>query len=77
MNRSYVFHPLPDKDNSQLINKFDLHNVLNNKRTSIYENVKMRLCIDERVVRVLLFNDDKILLENLRNYFYGDDYKKL
>lgn len=77
MNKSYVFRPLNNTDNSQLIHKFGLNYVLSNGRTSIYENSNMRLSIDKKVIRVLLFDDNKILLENLRNYFYGEEYTKI
>ena len=62
----FVFSQKP----SQLIHTFNLSNILINERTAIYENTNMRLSIDKKVIRVLLFREDKILLEELRNFFY-------
>lgn len=76
MIKTCVFH-LPN-DSKDMINKFKLNKVLSNSRTSIYENRNMRFCIDKKVVRVLLYNgNDNVLLEQVRNYFYGEKYEKL
>lgn len=78
MSKSYVFRPIANEENSQVIHKFNLDYVLSNDRTSIYENSDMRLCFDKKLIRVMLFNNNnKILLEDLRNYFYGEEYAKL
>lgn len=74
MNKSYVFRVLTEAKNLQLVHKFKLEKILSNDRTTIYENSEMRLCVDKKVVRVLLFEENKLLLENLRNFFYGEKY---
>lgn len=72
---SFVFH-LP-ADNNDMIHKFKLKNILNNSRTSIYQNDFARFSIDKNVIRVLLFDkNNKTLLEEIRNYFYGEEYEK-
>lgn len=76
MSNSFVFH-LP-KDSDEMIHKFNLHNVLTNSRTSIFENDRARFSIDRKVVRVLLFDENNLtVLEEIRNYFYGEQYEKL
>lgn len=76
MDNLFIFH-LPEKP-SEMIKKFNLHNIITNNRTSIFENDTARFSIDQKVVRVLLFDkNNKILLEEIRNYFYGEQYEKL
>ncbi len=76
MIKTCVFH-LPN-NSKEMIHKFKLNKILSNSRTSIYENENMRFCIDSKVVRVLLYNGtDNKLLEQVRNYFYGDKYEEL
>ncbi|MCR2050648.1 hypothetical protein NSB25_25785 [Acetatifactor muris] len=73
MTKSLVFN-LPS-DSTSMINKFQLEKVLSNARTSIYQNDYMRFSVDNSVVRVLLYNENDInLLEQIREYFYGEDY---
>lgn len=72
---SFVFR-LP-ADNNDMIHKFKPKNILNNSRTSIYQNNFARFSIDKKVIRVLLFDENnKTLLEEIRNYFYGEEYEK-
>lgn len=78
MNKSYVFRVLTERKTNQLIYIFNLNKILSNHRTTIYENKKMRLSVDKEVIRIILFDDnDKTLLENLRNFFYGKRYEQL
>lgn len=75
MTNSYVF--LLPNDSEDMIHKFNLKMVLSNSRTSIYQNEFARFSIDNKVVRVLIYNkDNNIQLEKIREYFYGDDYEK-
>ena len=61
-----------------MVHKFNLNEVLKNKRTSIYQNEYVRVSIDKQVVRVLLFDEKNIdLLEKMRKYFYGEEYERL
>ena len=75
MTKSYNFL-LPNNFNENTIHMFNLRKVLANDRTTIFQNDEMRFCIDSgKVVRVLLFDENNnILLEKLRNYFYGEEY---
>lgn len=76
MNKNCVFH-LPS-DSNDMVHKFNLNEVLKNKRTSIYQNEYVRVSIDKQVVRVLLFDEKNIdLLEKMRKYFYGEEYERL
>lgn len=76
MIKTCVFH-LPS-DSKDMIHKFKLNKVLSNSRTTIYENGNMRLSVDRKVVRILLYNaNDNVLLEQIRSYFYGEEYEKL
>lgn len=73
MTKSLVFN-LPS-DSVDMVHIFKLEKLLSNARTSIYQNDDMRLSIDTKVVRVLLFNENNAnLLEQIRKYFYGEDY---
>lgn len=73
MTKSCVFRlPL---DSYKIIDKFNLKKVLINKRTSIYENENMRFSFDNKVLRVLIFNEDENILNNLYDYFYGGQYE--
>ena len=75
MTNSYVF--LLPNDSEDMIHTFNLKMVLSNSRTSIYQNEFARFSIDNKVVRVLIYNkDNNIQLEKIREYFYGDDYEK-
>lgn len=77
MIKSCVFQ-LPTNSKEKMINTFELKQVLSNNRTSIFQNEEMRFCIDKKVVRVVLFDKDNVvLLEKLRRYFYGEEYEKL
>lgn len=77
MIKNYVFN-LPTSSKDNMVRKFDLQEICSNSRTSIWQNKEMRFCIDKRVVRVILFNENnEALLEKLRGYFYGEEYKKL
>ncbi|MBD5395898.1 MAG: hypothetical protein HDR71_16925 [Lachnospiraceae bacterium] len=76
MYKNCVFR-LPANSND-MIYKFNLNQLLTNSRTSIYQNDFARFSIDNKVVRVLLFDENNIdLLEQIRTYFYGDAYEKL
>ena len=58
-----------------MIEIFNLHPILKNDRTSIYENESARFSVDKEVVRVLLFDENnQSLLEQIRSYFYGQEY---
>lgn len=77
MSKACVFRKNTDSNvNFNIVNKYRLKKLLENKRTSIYSNEEMRVSIDKSVVRVLIFDENNIkLLENLRGYFYGNDYE--
>ena len=77
MNNSCVFR-LPNTFNEDSVLKFGLHKILSNDRTTIFQNDQMRFCVDKTVVRVLIFDDNNYdLLENLRMYFYGEEYENV
>ena len=74
MNKSCVFR-LPNTFNENSVLKFGLQKILSNDRTTIFQNDQMRFCVDKTVVRVLIFDENnKSLLENLRMFFYGEEY---
>ena len=74
MDKSFVFYsPL---DSGKVIKKFNLIKITSNDRTSIYQNDKMRFSFDKKVLRVLVFNDNKETTNTLYNYFYGEQYEK-
>lgn len=77
MIKNCVFRkPTVSNDNFNIIHKFGLNKLLENKRTSIYSNEEMRVSIDKNVIRILIFDDKNTeLLENLRGCFYGNDYQ--
>lgn len=77
MIKTCVFRkPTVSNDNFDIIHRFNLNKLLSNNRTSIYSNDEMRVSIDKKVIRVLIYDDRNItLLEKLRGYFYGDEYQ--
>lgn len=73
MTKSCVFHlPL---DSDKTIHNFKLKKILSNDRTSIYENESMRFSFDRKVLRVLIFDANEDKVNNLYNYFYGEQYE--
>ena len=72
MIKTCVFHkPAVTDAVLDVIKKFSLHKLLENKRTSIYSNDQMRMSIDQKVIRILIYDDKNTnLLENIRGYFY-------
>lgn len=74
MNKSFVFYSPLDSD--KIIKKFNLTKIISNERTSIYQNDKMRFSFDKKVLRILVFNDNKDITNTLYNYFYGEQYEK-
>ena len=74
MDKSFVFYSPLDSD--KVIKKFNLKKITSNERTSIYQNDKMRFSFDKKVLRVLVFNDNKETTNTLYNYFYGGQYEK-
>lgn len=76
MNKTCVFQkPTASNDNLNIIHKFSLDKILENKRTTIYCNEEMRVSIDKNVIRILIFDSDNTnLIEKLRGYFYGNEY---
>ncbi len=76
MTNSYVFK-VPN-DSIDMIHTFNLKPILSNTRTSIYQNEFARFSIDKKVVRILLYNEkDYYILQEIRNYFYGEQYEKI
>ncbi len=79
MIESLVFRiPTVSKDNEKFVYDLNLKKILENDRTTIYQNSVMRLCVNENIARILVFdkaNDE--LIENLREYFYGKDYTSI
>lgn len=81
MIKSLVFH-IPETSNEKEKIVYDLNldlkKILSNDRTTIYQNNNMRLSVDEKHIRVLLFDESNTsLLEKLREYFYGYEYKRI
>lgn len=81
MTESLVFRiPVTSKDTENFVYDLGLNlkKVLSNDRTTIFQNSDMRLSVDKKHVRVLLFNNkNEMLLEYIREYFYGEEYKRL
>lgn len=78
MNKTCTFRAPTDDKVNILVYTFHLKLLLSNERTSIYENEYMRLCIDKKVIRVLIFDkNNTLLIEKLRTYFYGDEYNNI
>lgn len=77
MIKDYVFQkPADSKEN--LISFWGLCKLLENDRTAIYQNGEMRLSIDQKVVRVVIFDEENDgLKERLRRYFYGEEYEAI
>ena len=60
-------------DIEKLITDFNLHHILTNNRTVIYENKDMRVSIDKMVIRVMVFEGYKReLIERVKEYFYNN-----
>lgn len=77
MTKNCVFR-LPQNSIDTMIQNLELRKMLSNDRTTIYQNDDMRFCVDEKVVRVLVYDENNnSLIECLRNYFYGDAYERL
>lgn len=75
MIKSYVFH-LPKNSKEKIINAFNLKKIASSDTTDIFQNDDMRFSVEKKVIRVLLFDKNNvILLEKLRNYFYDEEYK--
>lgn len=69
---------LPSNSKEDMIDTFNLKEVLSNERTNILQNEKMRLCIDCKVVRVVIFDEkNEALLEKINKYFYGEEYGQI
>lgn len=81
MSELFVFRiPTASKEKNDFVYDLglNLQKILSNSRTTIYQNEEMRLCIDEKIVRIKLFdNNNYKLIEKLREFFYGEEYKKL
>lgn len=79
MNKTFVFHiPPVSKEKADVVQVFNLKKVLQNERTKIYQNEEMRLCIDKKVIRVLIFDEgNKELEERLQEYFYDEELSKI
>lgn len=81
MNKLFVFRiPTASKDKKDFVYDLglNLNKVLTNDRTTIYQNNEMRLCVDEKIVRVKLFDKTNYaLIEILREFFYGEKYREL
>lgn len=72
MTKNLIFIKPKNKEN-QIINDFNLQEVLKNDRTHIYQNKELRMSFDKEVIRVLVFNsEDKNLIETLEKYFYEE-----
>ena len=72
----FVFEKPKNKD-KVIIEDFHLDKlVLQNERTSIYENNKVRFCFDSKVIRVFILDDsDDILKTRIQKYFYEKQWK--
>lgn len=77
MNNLYIFQKSTEPMIDQLIHIFNLKKKLSNQRTTIYQNENMRLSFDQSVTRVFLFENDKNILESLREFFYGEYYTNI
>lgn len=72
MNQSLLFSRQV-VDTEKLIRDFSLHLILENDRTAIYESSDVRVSIDEKVIRVLVFNGCNYdLVQRVKDYFYGN-----
>lgn len=58
-------------DRQSIIDAFVLEKLMENSRTTIYQNKFMRMAFDKKVVRVLVFHEDKVIERKLYRYFYG------
>lgn len=80
MTESFVFRMPASKEKYNFVHDMglDLKKILSNSRTVIYQSNEMRLSIDEKVVRVMLFDkNNDALLEKIREFFYGEKYAQL
>lgn len=73
ISRSHVFHIPTDSNN--IIARFKLKKIVSNDRTTIYENGNLRFSFDDKVVRVLFFDDKQSTLDEVYSYFYGEQYE--
>ena len=55
MSRNCVFQ-LPENSKEDMIGTFKLDKVLSNNRTDIFQNAEMRVSMDKKVVRVVVFD---------------------
>lgn len=79
MIKTHFFNPPSvQKSSMELIDKFELHKILENNRTKIYQNNDMRMCVDHNIIRILIYDENNCsLLEKIRGYFYGEEYTRL
>ncbi len=79
MNKTFIFRiPPVSKEKTDVVQEFNLEKILQNERTTIYQNEEMRLCIDKKVIRVLMFDEgNKELEERLWEYFYHEELSKI
>lgn len=68
----------PHDSEEKIAERFELKKILSNERTSMYQNDDMRVCIDKKVIRVLVFNNENTpLMDKIYNYFYGEQYENI
>ena len=60
---------------SKLIKNFNLHKSLKNQRTIIWENDKLHVSIDKKLIRIIIYRKDEI--EHYQKILYeGGIYEK-
>lgn len=74
MTKRFVFR-LPDGSKDNMISTFNLKERLSNNRATIYENSEVRFSINNKTIRVIVFDEDNLKLQNsLKQFFYGEEY---
>lgn len=74
MTKRFVFR-LPDGSRENIISTFNLKECLSNDRATIYENNEVRFSIDNKIIRVIVFDENNLDLQNnLKEFFYGEEY---
>ena len=68
----------PKDSKEEIAKRFKLKSIVKNQRAEIFQNDDMRFNVQNKVIYVTFFeNENKTLIENVKNYFYGEEYERI